>query len=499
MGETSQSGPDPYRELFENSADAILIIEDDTFVDCNQAAVEMLRCNSRSEVLKTHPSQLSPPTQPDGRASYEKANEMIEIAFAEGSHRFTWDHRRADGEVFPVEVLLTAVQREDRRILHVVWRDITDRVRLETELRQSQKMQAIGQLAGGIAHDFNNLLVTILGNAQLLADELADPSNREAALEIRTAAERAAALTRRLLTFSRKRPVRRQRICLGAALREMEKILRRTIGEDIRLETVMSDLPLCTDADPGQMEQILLNLVTNARDAMPRGGVLRITVHSELVPARIAVLEVVDTGKGMNEATLARAFEPFFTTKGMQEGTGMGLAIVHGIVMQSGGTISLSSVEGEGTTVRVTLPLADGPADEAPRATVPASTPAGERILVVEDEPGVRTLVARTLERCGYEVRVACDGREALALFEEDDEASFDLVVSDVVMPNMSGPQLLEELRRRGGAPRFMFMSGYAHGAVEQISRDPNNGFIEKPFTGQDLAARVRALLDQNR
>jgi PAS domain S-box-containing protein len=505
-------GPDPYRELFERSADAILIIEGETFVDCNQAAVDMLRCTSRSEVLQTHPSELSPPTQPDGRESYEKANAMIEIAFERGSHRFEWDHKRADGEVFPVEVLLTAVQRGEKPILHVVWRDITERVRLESDLRQSQKMQAVGLLAGGIAHDFNNLLIAILGNAEMLADELTDPIQREASIEIRSAAQRAATLTRQLLTFSRKRPVRREQVSLGHSLTGLEKLLRRTIGENIRLVTTTPDAPVHVKADPGQVEQVLLNLVTNARDAMPDGGSLTVEIRQEtfspdttgrpvgLAPGRFAVLEVSDTGTGMDEATMARAFEPFFTTKSMHEGTGMGLSIVHGIATQSGGTVTLSSVMGEGTTVRAYFPLSKEPCPTSrPASRTGRGHEGTETILVVEDEPAVRVLVRRTLQRCGYQVRVAGDGRQALSMWDEDDGRSIDLIVSDVVMPNMSGPRFLEELRRRGASPRFLFMSGYAHDAVEKLSTDRETEFIEKPFSGHALAAKVRALLDIGR
>ncbi len=509
---SSPPQPDPYRELFEKSADAILIIEGGRFVDCNQAAVEMLRYGSRSEVLQTHPSELSPATQPDGRASFEKANEMIETAFERGSHRFEWDHKRADGEVFPVEVLLTTVQRDGERILHVVWRDITDRVQLESELRQSQKMQAVGQLAGGIAHDFNNLLIAILGNAEVLVEELTAPGQVEAAVEIRSAAEQAATLTRQLLTFSRKRPVRRERISLGDALTGFETLLRRTLGETIRLVTTVPTPPVYVEADPGQLEQVLLNLVTNARDAMPAGGDLVVGIRQQtfgpdarelpagLDPGRFAVVEVSDTGTGMDAVTMSRAFEPFFTTKDMHEGTGIGLAIVHGIATQSGGTVTISSVVGGGTSVKAYFPLVDGPtAQPSPSPHSKPATRGTEKILVVEDEPAVRNLVRRMLVRYGYEVCVAEDGRQALAIWDEDDGTSIDLVVSDVVMPNMSGPQFLEELRQRHVPPPFLFMSGYAHDAVDELSRDRENDFIEKPFSPRGLATKVRSVLDAKR
>ncbi|MCZ7685960.1 MAG: ATP-binding protein [Sandaracinaceae bacterium] len=377
-------GPDPYRELFERSADAILIIEGETFVDCNEATVRMLRYESREQVLETHPAQLSPPTQPDGRDSYEKANEMIALAFQKGSHRFEWEHVRANGEVFPVEVLLTAVQRGDERILHVVWRDITERKQLEAHLRQSQKMEAIGKLAGGIAHDFNNLLVAIICHSELLHEALADrPELQEQVDEIRKAGDRAAALVRQLLTFGRKRELMPRVIDLNVVLGEMHKLLRRLIGEHVQLSTVLDDEPVLVMVDPVQVEQVVINLATNARDAMPRGGTLTIAVQRtvvsegagppELEPGPYAVLAVSDTGVGMDEATAQRAFEPFFTTKELGEGTGLGLSTVYGIARQSGGTVQVSSRPGGGTTMEVLLPVASD--DTRSARSIDASLP----------------------------------------------------------------------------------------------------------------------------
>ena len=276
---------DPYRELFERSADAILIIEGETFIDCNDATVKMLRYSRKEDVLKTHPSELSPPFQPDGRPSFEKANEMIAIAFERGSHRFEWDHKRADGEVFPVEVLLTAVQERGRRVLHVVWRDITERKELEEKLRQAQKMEAIGKLAGGIAHDFNNLLVALLGHSQLLADLLRGQEQAGEHLhEIRRAGERAADLVRQLLAFGRKQELRPAALDLNHLVLDLRKLLERLIGEDVRLETSTAEGTVAVRADRGQLEQVLLNLAANARDAMPDGGAL--TIETERVQLR---------------------------------------------------------------------------------------------------------------------------------------------------------------------------------------------------------------------
>ncbi|MCP3982154.1 MAG: PAS domain S-box protein [bacterium] len=276
---------DPYRELFERSADAILIIEGDVFIECNAAAVRMLRCGSREEVLRTHPSELSPPLQPDGRPSFEKANEMIALAFERGSHRFEWAHRRADGEIFPVEVLLTPVREEKRTVLHVVWRDITERRELEERLRHSQKMEAVGKLAGGIAHDFNNLLVVILGHADLLEQELGQSDELQQHVNaITTASLRAAEMVRQLLAFGRRQALTLRVIDLNELVRELKNMLQRLIGEDLKLVAELTGDDVCVVADRTQLERVLMNIASNARDAMPRGGTLTLSTRRLRAP-----------------------------------------------------------------------------------------------------------------------------------------------------------------------------------------------------------------------
>ncbi|MEN8164827.1 MAG: ATP-binding protein, partial [Acidobacteriota bacterium] len=359
-----QHRTDPYRELFERSADAILIIKGGQFVDCNQATVDMLRFDSYDQVLQTHPSELSPPTQPDGRDSREKADEMIALAFERGNHRFEWDHRRADGEIFPVEVLLTVAGEDDEKILHTVWRDITERKQLEEQLLQAQKMDAVGQLAGGIAHDFNNLLVAIIGHSDLLESGLEDRMDLLARVhQIQQAATRAASLVRQLLAFSRKQRVHQRVIDLNALLLDLEQLLRRLIGEDVRLTVVPAAEAMPVNVDPGQMEQVIVNLVTNARDAMPEGGTIEVMIEPvtltetppgasmPIEPGRFALLSVRDTGTGMDEETISRAFEPFFTTKEIGRGTGLGLSTVYGIIRQDHGAVTISSLQNQGTTL----------------------------------------------------------------------------------------------------------------------------------------------------
>ncbi|MFN2369857.1 MAG: ATP-binding protein [Candidatus Krumholzibacteriia bacterium] len=495
-----------YRDLFERSADAILIIDQGRFVECNDATVAMLRYGSRQEILQTHPSELSPECQPDGRHSYEKADEMMAAAFAHGSHRFEWEHRRADGEVFPVEVLLTAVPRGERQVLHVVWRDITDRRRLEEELRQAQKMEAVGKLAGGIAHDFNNLLMAIGGNAELLEAGLGpDAAGTEYLQEIRRGCARAASLVEQLLAFSRK-SLRQPRVVeLGGVLVGLERMLARLLGEDIEIVTRLCPDPLPVLVDPHQLEQVVLNLATNARDAMPDGG--RLTFATSRAPAAPdaapcpdgawAVLTATDTGAGIAPADLPRVFDPFFTTKEQGRGTGLGLSTVYGIVKQSGGDVTVASEPGRGTTFRVQLPLSgQAPAPEEPPAAV-ADAGGTETILLVEDEPTLIRLVAKVLRGRGYTVHTAGDGQEALAL-AADAQLACDLLLTDVVMPRMGGPELAGRLRRARPGQKVLFMSGYTDSVLLQRGLiEGEVDLVAKPFSPAELLAKVREVLDR--
>ncbi len=504
-----QQKTNPYRELFERSADAILIIKGGQFVDCNQATVNMLRFESCDQVLQTHPSELSPPTQPDGRDSREKADEMIALAFKHGNHRFEWDHRRADGEVFPVEVLLTVAGDNDERVLHTVWRDITERKQLEEQLLQSQKMEAVGQLAGGIAHDFNNLLVAIIGHSDLLESGLDDRMDLLARVhQIQHAATRAAGLVRQLLAFSRKQRVHQRVVDLNAILVDLEQLLNRLIGEDIRMTVVPADQIMPVKVDPGQMEQVIVNLVTNARDAMPDGGTIDVTIEPVILtemppgaslpiePGHFALLSVRDTGAGMHEETISRAFEPFYTTKEVGQGTGLGLSTVYGIVRQDHGTVTISSRPNQGTTIKIFLPISAGQLSVAESTSHTRAPGGSETILVVEDEETVASLVTNVLEANGYTVLNAVDGLDALGVWELND-GPIDLVLTDVVMPNMGGVELVQELKEGGFVPKILFMSGYTNLAPDRLERlDEKVVLIEKPFSPNQLIERIRQILN---
>lgn len=377
--------------------------------------------------------------------------------------------------------------------------DVTVHKQLEDRLRQGEKMQAIGHLAGGIAHDFNNLLAVIRNYAEFIDADVQESEGVHADIRaIINASDRAADLSRQLLAFARRDLVMPVVLDINSVVSEMEKMLGRTLGENIRLATKLgTDLP-SVRMDPGQLEQILMNLAVNARDAMPHGGELVIATDAEIRESSqdmqggdFVVLEVTDTGTGMSPEVQAAAFEPFFTTKAIGKGTGLGLATVYGIVQQVGGSVELESSEGQGTKVRICIPATD----EEPAAVVPAtrSVPSGgELILVVEDERAVRALVARILTRSGYEVLTAASGEEALALLRSSDRP-IDLLLTDVVLPNMSGDELAAEAH-----VETLFMSGYPDTAAIAPGRGlpPDALLIRKPFSHDQLLEQVARALD---
>ena len=372
---------------------------------------------------------------------------------------------------------------------------------------QSQKLEALGRLAGGVAHDFNNLLTVILGYADLMSRHGADHHTREAGCEIQKAGERAAALTRQLLAFSRRQVLQPCVLDLNGLVRDLDTMLCRLIGEDVQRTTALYANPLLVKADPGQLEQVLTNLVVNARDAMPRGG--RLLVSTAEVPASsngtptagaagFALLTVTDSGCGMEEHVLKRLFEPFFTTKEVGKGTGLGLAMVYGIVQQSGGRIEVESESGRGSTFRVYLPLTHESAEPPAPPAAPAAADGGdETVLLVEDEEAVRQLACRALQAQGYNVLEAGDGMAALTVCQRH-LRSIDLVVTDVVMPELSGVDLVERLRTVRPQLKVLYMSGYTDSAVlRQGVAVSEANYLQKPFTPDLLTRKVRDLLDQ--
>jgi two-component system cell cycle sensor histidine kinase/response regulator CckA len=396
-----------------------------------------------------------------------------------------------------------------RRAMEEV-RQQADQKRLEDHLRQSQKMEAIGQLAGGIAHDFNNLLTAILGYSQILLDRLSedDPTRFEIS-EIEAAAKRAARLTRQLLALSRKQVLQPEVLELNAMVGKLQNMLRRLIREDIALSTHLCPELGRIKADPGQLEQIIVNLVVNARDAMPTGGNLTIgtanvdldqlyaDAHPEVRPGRYVALTVSDSGMGMDTATQVRIFEPFFTTKEEGKGTGLGLSTVFGIVKQSNGHITVDSQPGKGTTIKVYLPITNERLEIAEtQSAVLESRIASETVLLVEDEAPVRRLVSRILQACGYRVVEAQDGEEAWRQYQHRN-GPIHLMLTDVVMPVTSGPDLARGITALDPQIKVLYMSGYTDSAIMRNGvLDPGVAYIQKPFTPGDLARKVREVLD---
>jgi PAS domain S-box-containing protein len=388
--------------------------------------------------------------------------------------------------------------------------DITDRKLLEAQFRQAQKMEAIGLLASGIAHDFNNLLTVIGGYSEFLRDSLPPGQLRSDAEEIFQAAGRAAALTRQLLAFSRKQVVLQTRLDVGAVVTNVSTMLKRLIGDHIELATTFGATRSAVRADAGQLEQVLINLVVNARDAMGAGGRITIdtaTVHLEanamigrdcVKAGTYVVLGVSDTGVGMDEKTKDRLFEPFFTTKAPGTGTGLGLAAVHGIVTQSGGYVAVESEPFRGTSFKIYLPAAE-PEGEAPPVVASREQPAGgaASVLIVEDEQAIRTLTRTILERAGYNVLAASTATDAEALFAQE-AGGIDLLVSDIALPDGTGPALFMRLVEKRPSLRVVYMSGYTDKMlVDQAALERAGGFLQKPFLADTLVRKVREALDR--
>jgi nitrogen-specific signal transduction histidine kinase/CheY-like chemotaxis protein len=395
-----------------------------------------------------------------------------------------------------------------------VAQDITERRTLEQQLRQSQRMEAIGRLAGGVAHDFNNLLTVIIGNTELLLKQVARGEPMwEDLKEISTASQRAATLTAQLLAFSRKQVLTPRILHLNTLVTDSSTMLRRLIGEDVELVTRLGvDLNLVR-VDPGQMVQVIMNLAINARDAMPTGGKLTIETanaeldeayarrHVAMVPGRYVMLAVSDTGVGMDATTQSRIFEPFFTTKELGKGTGLGLSTVYGIVKQSGGNIWVYSEPGQGTVFKIYLPRADETTDSKESSGRVSGQDLGgtETVLLVEDEDVVRNLVRSILERHGYAVLGAADGTEAMRLLARH-LGRVDLLLTDVVIPQMSGPELAEQVVASHPEVGLLYMSGYTDNAIVHHGvLDAGLAFIQKPFTPEALLRKVREVLDSSK
>ncbi len=625
-----------YRTFFENSTDAMLIIEGDEFIDCNEAAVTMLGYDRKEEVILTHPSKLSPAFQPDGRSSAEKAEEMMRLAKEQGHHRFEWDHLRKDGAVIPVEISLTAIPGDGGTQLHGVWRDLSDRKlagealrkselllrslietipdliwlkdpegvylfcnskferffgakaseivgktdydfvdreladffrendrivmasggpnineedivyaddgheekletlktpvyagdgtllgvlgvghditakrEMESQYRQAQKMEAVGQMAGGIAHDFNNLLQIIGGYAELSEASTDPESSIGASLkQIDKAAQRGKTLIKQLLAFSRRQVIDPVDLNLNEVFEPLLKMIQGLIGEHIKLEMVPEQSLGTVRVDRGLVEQVLMNLCVNARDAMPEGGTLTIETENVSIDSEYAqthswategpwvLLSVIDTGCGMDEHTLERVFEPFFTTKEVGKGTGLGLSMAYGIIEQHNGHISATSEPDQGARVEIYLPAVEHRAAEVSNVVPGPVTGGTETLLVAEDDAAVLELAELALRVAGYTVLTASNGEEAIRVFEEHAE-EIDMLIFDVVMPRLGGKEALEHILKKHPDLPHLFASGYSENAVHtNFIQNRDMHLLSKPYQTAALLRKIREVLD---
>jgi two-component system, cell cycle sensor histidine kinase and response regulator CckA len=488
-----------YRRALEQASDAIVVSDrQDTILEVNARTEEILGCR-RDEIVGRRLEDFLPAE--DRERKPLRLRDLLDGGSLLAERRL----QRKNGTLADVEI--SARDLGDGRFQAIV-RDISERRRLEEQLRQAQKMEAVGQLTGGIAHDLNNLLTVVLANSEIMAADL--PPGREDLKgdleELQAAARRGAQMIRKLLSFSRHAPLTYQVLDLGRVVEDLLDTLRRLLPAHIEVEFSREREPIKVLADSGAIEQVLLNLATNARDAMPHGGTLRLETRrlnvarppDGALPGVYGCLVVRDTGIGMDERVRARAFEPFFTTKPPGEGSGLGMAMIYGLTQQHGGFLELDSDLGKGTSVRVCFPLAG---DEQPLADLGTAAPVlhggAEQILLVEDEDGLRRVAQRALERVGYKVITASNGLEALEAYRRN-ARTIDLIITDVVMPKLGGVALYRTLRQEGHSVRFLFTSGYAaHEIVRGDLPEIDLLLLQKPWTLADLTQRVREVLDR--
>ena len=475
------------------------------FLDVNPALIAMLGYDSAEEVLGLDPRQdvfLNPEQQSRLMKEFARSGRLDDL-------EVRW--RRKDGNAITVRLSGRAVNTPEGpdQVLEIIAQDVTERRVLEDQFRQAQKMEAVGRLAGGVAHDFNNLLMVVSGYTEVLRERTDRSNPLYPKIEaIQQAADRATTLTRQLLAFSRKQLLELKVVDVNAIVGDIERLLRPLIGENIELITRLAPDLGRTRADAGQIEQVIMNLVVNSKDAMPDGGKITLQTanasldedlrreHSYIQPGPYVMLSVSDNGHGMDKETQARIFEPFFTTKGKSKGTGLGLSTVYGIIKQSGGYVFVQSETGRGTTFRIYLPRVEDAAEPLGQVRAAQAASGGsETVLLVEDEESVRQLVRETLEAKGYKVLEADHGAAALRIVSAH-QGAIDMLITDVVMPGMSGRELARQLSTSHPQTKVLYLSGYTEDAiVHQGVLDPGTAFLQKPFTLQMLSRKVREVL----
>jgi hypothetical protein len=528
-----QRAEEKFRSLLEAAPDAMVCAGPDGRIALVNAQAERLFGYGRDEMIGAAIEMLVPDAaraaHPEHRAHYFADPHPRPMGAGQ-----QLAGRRRDGSEFPADISLSAIETDEGLLVSAAVRDVSDRLEAEAEqerlraiaerervdarLQQSQRLESLGQLAGGVAHDFNNLLAVIINYTEFVREELTaaleEPggerwnSVRDDVIEVSRAGNRAVLLTRQLLAFARREVIHPQVVVLNDIVADLEQLLHRTLGEDVELTIQVEDGLWPVLADPGQIEQVLVNLAVNARDAMPGGGTLTIdtsNLHADaefaerypsLVPGRFVRMRVSDTGEGMPREVIDRAFEPFFTTKSKGEGTGLGLATVYGIITQVGGFVQIYSEPGLGTTFSALLPATDATAPTVETKSEPESSHRGGTILVVEDEDAMREVTRRILTRNGYTVISAASGPEALEVLEAHSGA-IELLLTDVVMPKMLGKEVAERVRALRPDVRVLYMSGYAQPVLaSRGTLDPGVTLVAKPFSEPSLITTVREVLD---